>query len=457
VDSNAELMGIYKQIGAGPAAQPPTQSGPAVVFENIVGYDIPVLIGMFGRRDRVALLLNTTPERLPFKLLEALKETKKPVIYKGDTAPCQEVVYTKGFDLRKLLPAPANTEFDGAPYFGMGLLRGEDPETGESDVTIHRLGVQGADKITIWFTPGRHIDVFRAKAEKMGKPLPISVSMGLDPAIYMTACFEPPTTPLGFDELTIAGGLRDSPVELVDCVSIKAKALARAEIVLEGELLPDVRMEEDLNTQSGYAMPEFPGYMGEAKKNLPVMRVTAITHRKNPILQTTMGTGLEHCNLAGIPTEASVLQMVERSMPGKCLNVFAHPAGGGKLLMIMKFKKSIPADEGRQRQAALIAFAAYHELKNVILVDDDVDIYNSDDILWAMTTRFQGDASIIPIPGVRCHPLDPSQIPAYSSSIREAGVSCKTIFDCTVPFDLKEQFKRASFKKVDIGRFFSKS
>jgi 4-hydroxy-3-polyprenylbenzoate decarboxylase len=456
VDPKAELVGVYKPIGAGPAAQPPTQSGPAMMFENVKGYDIPVVIGVLAQRERVAMLLNSTPKELPFLLLEALKKPINTTIYGGKKAPCQEIIHTNGFDLRKLLPAPNNTEFDGAPYFGMGLLRGEDPDTGTADVTVHRLGVQGPDRISIWFTPGRHIDEFRIKAEKMGKPLPISVSMGLDPAIYLASCFEPPTTPLGFDELAIAGGLRGRPVELVDCVTVKAKALARAEIVIEGELLPDIRMIEDINTNTGYSMPEFPGYMGEAKKSLPVMKVTAITHRKNPILQTTMGTGLEHCNLAGIPTEASILRMVEQSMPGKCPNVYSHPAGGGKLLVIMQFKKQSPFDEGRQRQAALIAFAAYHELKHVILVDEDVDIYNSDDVMWAMTTRFQGDVSTIPIPGVRCHPLDPSQTPEYSPSIREMSVSCKTVFDCTVPFDLKEKFKRASFKEVDLTRFLPK-
>jgi 4-hydroxy-3-polyprenylbenzoate decarboxylase len=456
VDPAAELVGVYKRIGAGPVAQPPTQSGPAMLFENVKGYDIPVVIGVLAHRKRVALLMNSTPETLPFLLLESLKKPISPAAYRGKKAPCQEIIHAKGFDLRKMLPAPTNTELDGAPYFGMGLLRGEDPDTGVGDVTIHRLGVQGPDKITIWFTPGRHIDEFRIKAEKKGQPLPISVSMGLDPAVYLASCFEPPTTPLGFDELSVAGAMRGRPVELVDCVTVKAKALARAEIVIEGELLPNLRMTEDINTHSGHSMPEFPGYMGEAKESLPVMKVTAITHRKKPVLQTTMGTGLEHCNLAGIPTEASILRMVEQSMPGKCPNVYSHPAGGGKLLAIMQFKKETPADEGRQRQAALLAFAAYHELKHVILVDEDVDIYNSDDVLWAMTTRYQGDVSSIFIPGVRCHPLDPSQTPEYSPSIREKSVSCKTIFDCTVPFNLKGQFRRASFKEVDLKRFLPK-
>lgn len=119
----------------------------------------------------------------------------------------------------------------------------------------------------------------------------------------------------------------------------------------------------------------------------------------------------------------------------------------------MQFRKSAPADEGLQRQAALLAFSAFAELKHVILVDEDVDIFDTDDVLWAMQTRYQGDVSTVFIPGVRCHPLDPSQTPDFSPSIREVGNSCKTIFDCTVPYKLKERFERSKFLEVDVSRF----
>ena len=301
--------------------------------------------------------------------------------------------------------------------------------------------------------PGRHIDQFRLKAEAMGRSLPVSINMGLDPAIYLSACFEQPTTPLGFDELSIAGALRERPVELVDCVSVAAKAIAHAEIVIEGEILPHERMREDLHSNTGYAMPEFAGYMGSAQAALPVIRIKAITHREKPILQTIIGPGLEHCNLVGIPTEASILRLIEAGMPGRVSNVYAHSAGGGKLLAILQCRKDSLADEGRQRQAALAAFTAFSELKHVILVDEDVDIYDTNDVLWAMTTRFQGDVSSVFIPGVRCDPGDPSQTPEFSKSIAGRGISCKAIFDFTVPFHLKDRFQRTPFSEVDISRF----
>lgn len=157
---------------------------------------------------------------------------------------------------------------------------------------IYRLCLQSEDTISMYFVPGaRHLSVFREQAEK---------------------------------------------------------AIANAEYVIEGELLPDVRVIEDQNSGTGKAMTEFPGYTGPANPSLPVFNVKAVTHRKNPILQTCIGPSEEHVNMAGIPTEASILQMVEKAMPGKLQNVYAHCSGGGKYMAVMQFKKTVPSDKGRQ-------------------------------------------------------------------------------------------------------------
>jgi UbiD family decarboxylase len=305
----------------------------------------------------------------------------------------------------------------------------------------------------MYFVPGRHLDQFRIKAEEAGKALPITISIGVDPAIEIGACFEPPTTPLGYDELAIAGGLRGRAVELVKGVAVDALGIANAEIVIEGELVPNYRVQEDQHTHTGKAMPEFPGYTGEANAAVPVIKVKAITHRKHPILQTCIGPSDEHTNLAGIPTEASILDMVERAMPGLVKNVHCPSPGTGKYVAVLQVGKRGPQDEGRHRQAALLAFSAFSELKHVFLVDDDVDIFDLSDVMWAMTTRYQGDVDTIFIPGVRCHPLDPSQDPAFSPSIADHGITCKTIYDCTVPYALKHNFQRSQFLEVDVTRF----
>lgn len=458
VDPSAELAGVYRLLGAGGTVMRPTRLGPAVIFNHIAGHpDARVLIGLFASRQRVATLLGTTKEALGWALVEALKHPVNPLVVGHDQAPCQQVVHRAtdpGFDLRSLVPAPTNTPDDAGPYLTLGHCYSSDPETGESDITIHRLCIQGTDKMTMFLTPGaRHIEVFRQKAEALGRPLPISVSIGIDPAISLATSFEPPTTPLGFDELTVAGSLRGRPVDLVECLTIPEKAIAHAEFVIEGELLPGVRMAEDANTMSGKAMPEFPGYTGPAVRELPVIRVTAVTHRTHPILPTCVGPSEEHVSLAGIPTEASILQTVDRAMPGRLLNAYAHSSGGGKYLAILQFKKSQPSDEGRQRQAGLLAFAAFPELKHVILVDEDVDPFDTNDVLWALNTRYQGDLDTVFLPGFRCHPLDPTQSPVYNPLLRDGGVTCKTIFDCTVPWSMKREFERAHFLEVDVERF----
>lgn len=458
VDPSAELAGVYRYVGAGGTVARPTKTGPAMTFENVKGHPgAKVVIGLLASRKRVGYLLNSKPEKLGFMMRDAVKNAIAPVVVDKAKAQCQEVVHLatdEGFDLRKLIPAPTNTPEDAGPYVTLGMCYASDVETGESDVTIHRLCLQSKDEISMFFTPGaRHLGAFREKAEALGKPLPISISIGVDPAIEIASCFEPPTTPLGFNELSIAGAIRGKAVELAPCVTIDEKCIANAEYVIEGELLVGARVREDQNSNTGKAMPEFPGYTGPANAELPVIKVKAVTHRVNPIMQTCIGPSEEHVSMAGIPTEASILDMVERAMPGRVQNVYAHSSGGGKFIAVIQFKKTVPSDEGRQRQAALLAFSAFPELKQVILVDEDVDIFDTNDVLWAMTTRMQADVDIVTIPGVRCHPLDPSNDPACSWSIRDHGIACKTIYDATVPFNQKARFQRAKFMEVDVKKF----
>lgn len=458
VDPMAELSGVYRYVGAGGTVQRPTKvNGPAMIFHNIKGFeDTSVAIGVVGSRKRVATLFGCAPEELCQLISESALHPIEPVTIDGEGA-CQEVVHLAtdvDFDLKKLVPAPTNTPQDAGPYITLGMCYATHPDTGLSDVTIHRMCIQGRDELSIFLQPGsRHIGAMAERAEELGQSLPISISIGVDPAIEITSCFEPPTTPLGFNELSIAGGLRKKAVELCHCKTIQENCIANAEYVIEGEIQPGVRVQEDQHSHTGYAMPEFPGYNGKASSVCWLIKVKAVTHRKHPIMQTCIGPSAEHVNMAGLCTEASIYNMIYKAMPGKIKNVYAHPSGGGKYMAVLQVEKTVPTDEGKQRQAALLAFSAFPELKHVILVDEDVDLYDSDDVFWAMNTRFQGDKDIVTIPGVRCHPLDPSSSPEYSTSIANTGISCKVIYDCTIPFHLKDKFIRAQFMEVDPSKW----
>jgi 3-polyprenyl-4-hydroxybenzoate decarboxylase and related decarboxylases len=458
VDPLAEISGVYRHVGAGGTVMRPTQEGPAMIFNNVKGHEgARVITGLLASRRRVGYLLDCDPKKLGFLLKDSVVNPIPPVVIPNEEAKCQEVVHLAtdpDFDVRKLVPAPTNTLEDAGPYITLGMCYASNPDTGESDVTIHRMCLQSKDEISIFLQPGaRHIGYFRELAEAKGEPLPITISIGVDPAIEIAACFEPPTTPLGYDELQAAGAIRKQPVEMVKALTVNERAIANAEYVIEGEILPNIRVREDQNSNTGKAMPEFPGYCGPANPELPIIKVKAVTTRKNPIMQTCIGPSEEHVSMAGIPTEASILALVEKAMPGKLLNVYCASSGGGKYVAVMQFKKSVPSDEGRQRQAGLLAFSAFAELKHVFIVDEDVDCFDMNDVMWAMTTRFQANLDMIPIPGVQCHPLDPSNSTSYSETIRARGVACKAIFDCTVPFDQKARFERAKFMEVDPARF----
>lgn len=461
-DPMGELSGVYRHVGAGGTVARPTKEGPAMLFCNVKGHpNAPVVIGLLASRRRVGYLLGCDPKRLGFLLKESVAHPVPPVVIPNEKAKCQEVVHLAtdpDFDLRRLIPAPTNTPEDAGPYITLGMCYASNPQTGESDVTIHRMCIQSRDELSIFLQPGaRHIGYFRELAEAKGESLPISISIGVDPAIEIASCFEPPTTPLGYDELQAAGAIRHHPVELVQCLTVNERAIAHAEYVIEGEILPNVRVREDQNSNTGKAMPEFPGYCGPANQSLPIIKVKAVTTRKNPIMQTCIGPSEEHISMAGIPTEASILSMLEKAYPGKVKNVYCASPGGGKYIAVIQFCKTVPSDEGRQRQAALLAFSAFSELKHVFLVDEDVDCFDMNDVMWAMTTRFQADIDLIPLPGVQCHPLDPSNSPEYNPLIRTHGIACKAIFDCTVPFDQKERFARAKFMDVDPRKWVPES
>lgn len=228
IDPEAELSGVYRHVGAGGTVMRPTKEGPAMIFHNVKGHpDASVAIWLLASRKRVAALLGTEPENLGKLLYHSVDNPIAPVVI-DQPAPCQEIVYRAedpDFDLFKLIPAPTNTPDDAGPYITLGMCYATHPKTGLSDVTIHRLCIQGKDELSIFFTPRcRHIGAMAEYAESINQKLPISISIGVDPAIEIGSCFEAPTTPMGYDELAVAGALRGKPVELCHCLTVNERA-----------------------------------------------------------------------------------------------------------------------------------------------------------------------------------------------------------------------------------------
>jgi UbiD family decarboxylases len=438
-----EISSHYAAYGAGvPNASNLNHANP-VIYNNVKGNSMPVLMGLLNSRAACASMLGFDCETVGKELSNCVVEGYEPVMV--ENPPCQQNVITQNIDITGILPVLTYTKDNAGPYITTGIVFAKDPETGEEDITIHRLCVQGKDTLTVYLIPGRHIEIFYRKAVKMGKPLPITINIGVDPAITLVSTFSYPVTPLGFNELNIAGAVRKRGVKVAKAVTNEAKSIASSEIVLEGYIMPQ-EMPENARDEEGHSLPEFLGYIGKAQKSLPVVKVTAITHRNNPIYHTIVGPGAELSNICGIATEASLYKSIKDSVTDKVLNCYCSHCGGGKLTAFLQFKKDSVMDDAKTRQAGIAAFTAFHELKNVYLVDEDVNILDERDVLWAMTTRFQGTHSIISIPNLNCHVLDPSQSPEFSSDNSIKGTTYKTVFDCTVPFNMKSQFRRVDYE-----------
>jgi gallate decarboxylase subunit C len=426
---------------AGLPAPPPTGPGPVVVMEAPVapgprGRRLgPLVMGMYGTRERCAMLLGTTAEQLSWKLLDAVRSGIEPILV--DNAECQAETGIEA-DL-SALPIPVLTAEDSGPYITMGFVIARDPDTGRRNISAHRMCVQGNDQVTIWMVAGRHLATMHEKALAAGRPLPVSVNIGVDPATALASCCTGLLAPYGFDELGVAGALRGAPVELAQCVSVDAPCIANAEFVLEAEITGE---RADENPRGAGAMPELLGYPGAARADLPVLRVKRITSRRDPLFQAVIGPGLEQSNLLGIALEADILSFLGSHYGDLVVNAFASPAGGGQLLVALSVRKRGQACDDRVRHAAEELLKRKRMVKTVILADEDVNIFDHGDLWWAMSTRFQAGSDLVTLhdqPGFRS---DPTQNPAYGAGITEPGRTSKAVFDCTVPYRLRGAFKR---------------
>lgn len=388
----------------------------ASLFPQPGGHPGTIVSGLVSSRAWMAEALGTTQDRLVAHFQQAAAQPLP--WHERNSAPAQEVVHREGLDILKLLPVPTLNEHDSGPYISAGLMISRDPETGLQNVAILRCQISGPDRIGVLVLP-RHTDNFYRKAEAQGRGLEVALVVGVDPACLLAS---QAIVPLGHDELEIAGALTGQPLDVVKCLTNGVRVPANAEIVIEGRLLPEIREPEG-------PFGEFPQYYGERAKR-HVMQVDAVTHRRDPIFHMIVGGGLEHLLLGAIPREATILATLQRSFPG-VEDVHLSLGGVGRYHLYVRLRKT---QEGEAKNVLLGAFAAHYDIKHAVVVDTDVDIYDPQEVEWAVSTRFQADRDLVVIPHAQGSKLDPSG--------RE-GVGAKMGLDATVPLDAPPmKFKR---------------
>ena len=391
----------------------------AVLFEKVNRYSMPVVVGLDNSRSRIARVLGTDEWGLTPRYLEAIRNPLCPSVVQD--GPVKGVKITKNIDLREQLPVITHYEKDGGPFITAGVVIAEDRANNIRNLSYHRLQVMGKDEIGIFIQPRHLWNLYEAK-EKQGKPLEVAVAIGLDVGIRLAAATSGFLIPLGFDELSIAGALRHRAVEIVHGETVEVMVPARAEIIIEGEILPRLR-----KTQGPLA--NFTGTYGDAWQG-PLIKVKAITYRKDAIYQDLLPFTPEHHLLLAIPYEPIVYQAVKAHVPGtKGLHV--TPASSGKFHAIVCIQKE---HEGDGKNAILAALNSSRDIKLVTVVDDDVDPFNPREVEWAVATRFQADRDLVVIAGARGNELDPSS--------PQVGLTAKMGIDATKSLGRGERFEK---------------
>jgi 2,5-furandicarboxylate decarboxylase 1 len=411
----------------------------AAYFPKPAGHTMPVVSGFVSRRAWIAEAMGVEQAGLLAAFRHAAENPLPWREVAPGEAPCQQVVtpWNASMDLNTMLPIPTHSEHDNGPYITAGLVIARNPATGVQNVSINRIQVHGRDRMAILMLP-RHLLAFYKAAEAEGQALDVAVVIGADP---LTLLASQAITPIDHDELDIAGALHGAPLPVVKCTTSDVRVPANAEIVIEGRLLPKVREAEG-------PFGEFPKYYSAQEKR-EVIVVDAVTTRANPIFHTIVPAEMEHLLLGSIPREATMLAHLQRSFPG-VLDVHLSVGGVGRYHLFVKFRK---AREGEPKNVILGAFGAHYDIKQVIVVDDDVDVHDPQQVEWAVATRFQADRDLVVISGAQGSVLDPSTTVAtgHHNSDEPApphlqGVGAKMGLDATRPVS----YRGHVFTKVHI-------
>ena len=394
-----------------------------VIFENVKGYDFPVFAGITSDRDVIAAGLGTTKDKLLFKLVDAFRSPKEPEMV--DKALCQEIII-KDPDLSKI-PLLYHLAGDGGRYASATVSTIKDPETGRN-VSYHRLMEIDKNKFTARLIKKRQT---RTTYDKLDGDLEMAVCIGNSVAVMVAASLGPPS---GVDEFSIANALDKTP--MVKCVTKDLEVPAESEFVIEGRLTKELDREGpfvDLTETRDFERQE------------PVFVVDCITHRKDAMYQALIPGRLEHKILMGMPKEPTIYNEVSKVVV--CKNVLVTMGGGSWLHGVVQIEKKHPDDPKKAIEAA---FNGHKSMKHVVIIDDDVDIYNPNAIEWAIATRFQGDRGLVIKSDQPGSSLDPS-------GKHEAGkktLTTKVGVDATIPSHIdKNKYEIVQYKKVDIDDY----
>ena len=379
---------------------------PVVIFENVDGFDMPVVTNLAGNRRLIAAAMGVEPSALA-ATFRARCQNYQPV-ERVERAPWQDVVVEDdAVDLTKL-PIPIHFAVDAAPYITAGQICARDPETGVDTTGFHRLMLKGRNRLGVSLHSRRRMYEYHRRAEARGEPLPAVVTLGVHPIHYMgsMAYHYPPDV----RKYEIIGALFGEPYRVARCGVAELEVPEGAEIVIEGKILNDAREPEG-------PFSEFTGYASH-RSTQNVFVAERVQMRRDAVFHSiASGTAADHILISCIAREGEILNALRRNLPN-VIAVHVPTVTCGALMAVVQIKKTA---EGQPQQAIMAALGTETYCKIVIVVDEDVDIFNLSDVMWAVATRTRADRDLVFVHRAMGAILDPTSDPV-DNTLTKVGV-----------------------------------
>lgn len=388
---------------------------PVCVFERVAGHEMTVVSNLFGSYELLGLALGEPQrDRTLARFIELMRQPRPTVPVAPGNAPCQEVVALGPEADLSRLPIPHHAEKDSGRYVTIGFMICRDPESGTINAGVYRHEVKGPRRLGCMINPGNHGAYILRRCRELGRALEVALVIGHHPAVVLGSLCR---GPLEMNELEAMGALLGEGLEVVPARTVDLPVPARAEVVIEGVIDPS-------HVEPDGPFAEYTGYYGPPK-DVPVIEVTAITQRRDALFHDLDPAHREH-NLSGIlGREAQILQRVREVVPS-VQAVHLPPSGASVFHVYVRLAQRVP---GEARFAGMAALMANFQLKHAVVVDDDIDIFDDQQVLWALATRFEADRDLTVMPNTLGAHLDPT---AYGEErLAEGPMTTKMVLDAT--------------------------
>ncbi|MBI4290643.1 MAG: UbiD family decarboxylase [Betaproteobacteria bacterium] len=443
VDPRFEISGLIKEL----------DNGLPLLFSSVKNYPGKrVTAGLFSRLDRLADMFGASDAGVGLKQC-GIRAARNPVSsIVVSNAPAQEIVHDKNINVLDNIPITTHTATDPGPILSGGVILLHGPGGG-TDISYKRIHFQGPDWASMFHVPGTHSQQIVAHYAARKLPVPLTINLSPPPAVLVVAAggLIQDLLPLEADELGIAGGLGGAAVEICQAKTVDAYCIAESEWVIEGyiDTAQNVPESSPAANPSAIFFPEYHGYLGRTETTYK-FQATAITCRSdNPIYYAPLAHSFESPNMQVVTNRALQLAWLQDRWPELIRDINSLPGMKGRFGMVVQVDKRDHHDDASVREIMESIFGRLGALRIAIVVDDDVDIYDSNEVLWALATRMNAERDMLQLPPAA------GSVGPRKESVGPFAAFARLGFDATIPFRHRREFDRGQYPKVRAEKWLT--